>query len=252
MWGVTSPTPFPCTVTIVPPNKISEISPHFVCNFCQHVSRTTFCALFSLSLSLSLSLSGVAHLYRMCTIHTQTIYIFYYMAQGTLSHLPYNTIASALPPLLSVLSVFCGIFRNPMNDFSSVSCSSLPRFFSLSVFSLNYCIENPLRPASKRPSISEHLFRSLHTHTHISLIHASLSLRPSFGSFVWLVWFCHYNCLRFPPFNEGPLLLRTCHKGSCSSSEGGGAGAAGEPVSNKYVSISKMLHNKHFYVPACN
>lgn len=186
MWGVTSPTPFPCTVTIVPPNKISEISPHFVCNFCQHVSRTTFCALFSLSLSLSLS--GVAHLYGICTIHTQTIYIFYYMAQGTLSHLPYNTIASALPPLLSVLSVFCGIFRNPMNDFSSVSCSSLPRFF----FTL--CIFTQLlyrKPVASSIEATIHLWASIpisaHTHTHTYLAYPCVSISAAFVRFVRVV-----------------------------------------------------------------
>lgn len=92
------------------PNKISEISPHFVCNFCQHVSRTTFCSLFSSA----------------CTYMVHIHICYYIYMYATLSHLLANTIASHPPaplPVLSVLSVFCGIFRNPMNDFSRFSSS---------------------------------------------------------------------------------------------------------------------------------
>lgn len=64
--------------------------------------------------------------------------------------------------------------------------------------------------------------------------------------FVWLVWFCHYNCLRFPPFNEGPLLLRTRHKRNCSSS----AGTGWQKSCQQIFCCFQMLHNKHFSVLA--
>lgn len=175
MWGVTSPAPFPCTVTIVPPNKISEISPHFVCNFCQHVSRTTFCALFSLSLSLSLSLELRTYMVCVPSIHKPYIYFtiwhraLYRICHTTLSRLP-------CPLCCQFCQYSVEFFETPWMILAVSPARLFPVFFSLSIFSLNYCIENPLRPASKRPSISEHLFRSLHTHTHISRLSMRLYL----------------------------------------------------------------------------
>lgn len=132
-----------------------------------------------------------------------------------------------------------------------ILADSLPLYFF--VFSLDYCVENPLRPA-KRPSISKHLFRSLHTHTHTqagTLGRLSMRLYLCGLRFVWLVWFCHYNCLRFPPFNEGPLLLRTRHKRSCSSSSSrGNTGTGWQKSCQQIFCCFQMLHNKHFSVLA--
>lgn len=75
-------------------------------------------------------------------------------------------------------------------------------FFSLTTSIRRYCAQNPLRSACHHPSLS------IGTYIHLS-VHPAATSPDQWSSPMWLVWFCHYNCLRFPPSTVSPLLDRT-------------------------------------------
>lgn len=182
MWGVTSPTPFPCTVTIVPPNKISEISPHFVCNFCQHVSRTTFCALFSLSLSLSLSLE--LRTYMVPSIHKP--YIYFTIWHRALYRICHTALSRQPCPLCCQFCQYSvEFFETPWMSLAVSPARLFPVFFSLCIFTqLLY-----RKPVASSIEATIHLWASIpiSAHTHTYLAYPCVSISAAFVRFVRVV-----------------------------------------------------------------